>query len=93
MPSDLRVASHGTPQVNSEYHAYLESPRWKKLAKAVRMRAKGQCEICLRAQGTDCAHLTYERIFHEPMSDLLWLCWKCHRRLDSEECDEAVAHR
>ena len=68
---------------NSEYARYLESPRWRKLALAVRMRANGKCEICLRRNGEECAHLTYERVFNERMTDLLWLCKGCHRELDN----------
>jgi hypothetical protein len=66
----------------SEYERYLQSPRWRTLARAVQMRAKGKCEICRRVHGVECAHLTYERIFHEPIDDLLWVCKKCHRELD-----------
>jgi uncharacterized protein YlaI len=73
-----------TPPKN-EYARYLESPRWRTLARAVRMRAKGKCEICRRADGEEVAHLTYERIFHEPIDDLLWVCKKCHRRLDHSQ--------
>ena len=60
-----------------DYQRYLESPRWRTLARAVRMRAKEKCEICLRADGEECAHLTYDRIFNELITDLLWLCKKC----------------
>jgi uncharacterized protein YlaI len=66
----------------SEYERYLQSPRWRTLARAVCMRARGKCEICRRADGIEYAHLTYERIFHEPIDDLLWVCKKCHRQLD-----------
>jgi hypothetical protein len=66
-----------------EYLHYLESARWRNLSRAVRRRARGMCEICLRADGQECAHLTYERIFNERMTDLLWLCKKCHRELDN----------
>jgi hypothetical protein len=69
---------------NYEYLRYLQSQRWRTLARAVRIRAKGKCEICQRADGTECAHLTYERIFNERITDLLWLCKKCHRELDRE---------
>jgi hypothetical protein len=67
----------------NEYLCYLQSQRWHTLARAVRMRAKGKCEICLRADGTECAHLTYERIFNERLTDVLWVCIKCHRELDN----------
>jgi hypothetical protein len=67
---------------NNEYVRYLESTRWRNLARLVRLRAKGKCESCLRADGEECAHLTYERIFNERPTDLVWLCKKCHRDLD-----------
>src|SRR5262245_56010765 len=67
----------------TEYTRYLQSARWRALRQAVQMRAKGKCEICLRANGTECAHLTYERIFNERMTDLVWVCKRCHRELDN----------
>ena len=70
---------------NPEYRAYLLSPRWKRLRRAVMLRAKGKCEICRRWEGTDCAHLTYERVFHEPLEDLLWVCEPCHQKLDAPD--------
>ena len=69
---------------NQEYQDYLRSQRWRKLRRAVMLRAKGKCEICRRWDGTDCAHLTYERIFHEHLEDLLWVCKGCHRQLDAD---------
>ena len=75
--------AQSTAQRQHEYARYLESQRWRTLARAVRMRAKGKCEICLRANGEECAHLTYERIFNERITDLLWVCKKCHRELDN----------
>ena len=81
----LAVIDNTHPETNRqrEYRCYLQSQRWRTLAYAVRMRAKGKCEICLRANGEECAHLTYERIFHELITDLLWVCKKCHRELDN----------
>ena len=69
---------------NPEYDAYRETDRWQKLRIAVKMRAKGKCEICHRRDGRELAHLTYERFFREPMEDMLWLCVPCHRALDSK---------
>jgi hypothetical protein len=43
------------------------------------------CEICLRRRGTECAHLTYERLFNERLTDVLWVCVRCHRELDSSQ--------
>lgn len=70
---------------NQEYRAYLLSARWRKLRRAIKLRAKGKCEICRRWDGTECAHLTYERVFHEHLDDLLWLCSRCHGDLDTPD--------
>jgi hypothetical protein len=69
-------------EFQSEYARYLKSSRWRALSRAVQMHAKGKCEICLRANGTECAHLTYDRVFNERITDLLWVCVRCHRELD-----------
>ena len=72
-------------ETNPEYARYLQSPRWRTLARAVRMRAKGKCEICLRRDGEEVAHLTYARIFHELLTDLLCVCRPCHCELDDTQ--------
>ena len=86
-PSGNRLEVIETPRGptkrQDEYVRYLQSRRWRALARAVCIRAKGKCEICLRADGEECAHLTYERIFNERITDLLWACRKCHRELDN----------
>jgi hypothetical protein len=76
---------HTETKRQGEYAHYLQSQRWRTLARAVRMRAKGKCEICLRADGAECAHLTYERVFNERMSDLLWVCRRCHCDADDSQ--------
>jgi hypothetical protein len=85
-PTQIQLAvvekKHTERTRQDEYVRYLQSQRWRTLARAVRMRARGKCEICLRADGEECAHLTYERVFNERISDLLWVCKKCHRHLD-----------
>ena len=81
VPEIVEDKRHQT-KLQREYQRYLQSPRWRTLARAVCMRAKGKCEICQRKDGEECAHLTYDRIFNELMTDLLWLCKGCHRKLD-----------
>jgi hypothetical protein len=84
---ELVVPEKGRKQSesNPEYQEYLRSARWLKVRRAVMLRAKGKCEICRRWEGKECAHLTYERLFHEHLEDLLWLCPRCHRELDLVE--------
>lgn len=70
------------PDGNQEYQDYLQSQRWRTLRTAAMLRAKGRCEICRRARGREAAHLTYDRVFYEPLDDVLWLCRRCHLELD-----------
>lgn len=72
------------PKLRAEYAYYRESVRWQMIRRAVRLRAKGKCEICYRLDGAECAHLTYERIGNERLTDLLWICRECHASLDVE---------
>jgi hypothetical protein len=84
VPSNNTFNSRDKPTAyQDEDLRYLQSARWRTLSRAVRMRARGKCEISLRANGEETAHLTYERIFNERMTDLLWVCKRCHRELDN----------
>jgi len=73
------VAPVVTPTKNAFVRYTESSPRWLNLTHAVCIRAGGQCEICLRATGEKAVHVTFERLFNEGMTDLLWLCGKCAR--------------
>ena len=70
---------------NPEYTAYRQSTRWQKLRRAASLRAQDKCEICLRREGCELAHLTYDRIFNERLSDVIWVCADCHRKLDGRK--------
>jgi hypothetical protein len=84
---DQHLSLNHTPkpqtQAQTEYERYTrQSRRWRAMRLAVQMRAKNKCQICLRANGEEVAHLTYERVFNELITDLLWVCVRCHRELD-----------
>ena len=76
-------AISSTSDPNPEYSAYRQSQRWGKLRIAAFLRAKGKCEICLRADARELAHLTYDRFFHELLTDVIACCVRCHREMDS----------
>jgi len=77
---------------NPEYALYRQSERWRKLRIAVFLRAKGKCEICRRADAQELAHLTYDRIFNELLTDVLACCARCHRELDARWRNERHQH-
>jgi hypothetical protein len=63
------------------YRAYINSPRWKAKADAMRF-AVGECEECT-ALGVelDVHHTTYRTLGEETPHDLLVLCRGCHTLL------------
>jgi hypothetical protein len=71
--------------ISPRYQAYLNSPKWKAKRILVLRRAKYKCEKCKRRQATQIHHKTYERVFNEPLSDLLAVCAPCHRQIHGIE--------
>ena len=59
------------------YEKYLDSPAWDRKRKLVIERDKDICVRC-RAEGRVVHHKTYDNIGKEPLSDLIFLCEKCH---------------
>lgn len=66
------------PQLKAEYEAYLRSSEWKALREQVFRRCSEVCELCEEAAAEEVHHLTYERIGHEELSDLMGVCKPCH---------------
>lgn len=66
------------------YGAYLASREWGILREQVRERSGGKCERCKRGDHQDTHHLTYERIGHERLEDLLGVCRQCHEFLSGK---------
>jgi 5-methylcytosine-specific restriction endonuclease McrA len=69
---------------SQEYDDYRRSERWRNLRRVVRLRAGGKCEACLRANGSELHHLTYERFGNERLTDVIWICDGCHQKLHPE---------
>jgi 5-methylcytosine-specific restriction endonuclease McrA len=62
----------------TRYRAYLESAAWEKRRALVLERAGHRCEVCGAEPPLHVHHLTYERCFREPLSDLKAVCPECH---------------
>lgn len=62
------------------YQAYLASPHWLALRRKVFARDGRHCVDCSRGDGLQAHHLTYARLGHERLSDLVTLCKGCHRK-------------
>lgn len=63
------------------YEEYLETEEWKKRRGLVLVRDQGRCQACFQAPATEVHHLTYDRIFKEPLFDLVAVCRPCHEQL------------
>lgn len=66
---------------DTEYQAYLRSPHWCSLAARVKLARGSRCERCGDTECLDAHHLTYDRIGHELMEDLMVLCRECHEAI------------
>ena len=69
------------------YDKYIGSKQWKRIRQAVIKRDKGVCQCCLRTIATNhritAHHTSYDRLYHEEMSDLTTVCTKCHLEIHS----------
>lgn len=63
----------------SRHAAYLASPAWAAKRAEYRRYRKWQCRLCgVKRGGIQLHHLTYERLGHEDLDDLIPLCAGCH---------------
>lgn len=62
-----------------DYLTYINSPEWRTKARSAKEQA-GECALCTSTKNLEVHHRTYARLGHEPQSDLIVLCGRCHRR-------------
>lgn len=67
--------------MTSDYTTYLQSTAWQERRTGCLLRAGHKCEACTGTHRLQAHHLTYERIFNEPLEDLMALCEHCHDAL------------
>jgi 5-methylcytosine-specific restriction endonuclease McrA len=64
----------------TDYQSYLRSEHWMLIREAAKYRAGYQCMLCPETRALEVHHRTYARIGHERPSDLVVLCYWCHRK-------------
>lgn len=75
------------------YEEYLRSAEWAEKRELVLTRDGGRCQACYQASATEVHHLTYDRIFEEPLFDLVAICRPCHEKLHEPKiAAKAAAH-
>lgn len=63
---------------NFDYQTYLASREWALKREQVRERSENRCEHCQVNPQQAVHHLTYARIGHENLDDLMAVCDACH---------------
>lgn len=67
------------------YKRYLRTQNWQKLRFEVLKRSGGKCERCLyqpyKRGGLQIHHLSYDRVGHESLEDLIAICPRCHMEI------------
>lgn len=66
------------------YDRYLLSDAWRVRRAEVLKRASGVCEGCRKRVAKQVHHLTYERVGHEMLFDLVAVCSQCHSELHAK---------
>lgn len=74
------------PKRTTAYHR----PEWLALARKVRKRSSGWCEMCQRENATTIHHKSYAdfkgwKRLMVPMDQLIDLCYPCHKAQHPEE--------
>jgi 5-methylcytosine-specific restriction endonuclease McrA len=67
--------------ITQQYKNYLESTKWRAKRLRVLRRDNFVCQKCKKQQATQVHHLTYKRIYNEPLTDLLSVCKDCHEKI------------
>ena len=67
---------------NEAYLRYIHSTAWHKKALKRREMDGDKCQVCGRP-ADEVHHLTYERIGHEDMDDIVSLCKECHKKAEA----------
>lgn len=75
----------------TDYAEYMQSDEWKRKRTRIRRRARGWCERCLVGQRADVHHVTYARLGHEELSDLVAVCQYCHEFLHGKRTLDPAA--
>jgi 5-methylcytosine-specific restriction endonuclease McrA len=69
----------------AEYNDYLKTPQWRDKRTRVLNRDNYVCQACLVNKAVDVHHLTYDRVFKEPLFDLVGVCKECHEMIHSKK--------
>jgi hypothetical protein len=75
--------------ISKEMKAYYLTDHWKEFMRKIREFWGHRCAMCNSSERLDGHHRTYERLWHEEMTDVIPLCRKCHKVADVRRQREA----
>jgi hypothetical protein len=86
----IMVLCDDTGEVVSKSSDYWNTQHWRDFKREYRLKkfkdGVEHCEDCGKRDGSySIHHKTYARIGRERLSDVVCLCWKCHRKVHSGE--------
>jgi len=86
----LREAADELARKRVAYAGYRQSDVWRARRLKILQRDP-MCRACGEAPSEQAHHLNYERIFREPLFDLVGVCRPCHENLHRrDKLDEAI---
>lgn len=71
-----------------DYYEYMNSPEWKAKREERLKHDKYQCQLCHTAKNLVVHHVSYERLGHEDLSDLITLCRDCHKSVHEKDLEK-----
>lgn len=74
-----RKKSAASPR--GRYESYLLTPAWREKREQTLVRDGRACRACYSGKRLHVHHMTYERLGHELLSDLVTLCEPCHGKV------------
>jgi hypothetical protein len=78
------------PNVNyrGKYQIYIQSPHWELKRRQVIVNSDSECEHCGSKSKLTVHHIHYRSLFNEELSDLMCLCWTCHKKAEGNGKDK-----
>ena len=61
------------------YSEYIKSPEWNRRRQVALKIAEYRCQLCNSPDELTVHHRSYEHLGAEKYTDLIVLCWPCHK--------------
>ena len=79
--SQLPTLAMVTPEMEAIYYTLHH---WRAVKEAREIRDLRRCVLCLSTSDLRCHHVSYAKLFNEPLEDLMTVCDRCHGRVHQD---------